>query len=121
MTITTRAAVQLDGLTVGDLYQLVDLARASNVDPATEVEQTSSDPTDPRADGFEVELPALTSWVGSTLPPVTLSSYEAQTLAGVLETVIHKEGDARGELADLREWLDRLLKPYEAYAVTDLS
>jgi hypothetical protein len=52
-----RLDVELDGLTFGDLYEFVDLGRAGGVDPDTEVELTSTDPDDPRADGFGADVP----------------------------------------------------------------
>jgi hypothetical protein len=108
VTISTRIRILLERLSVGDLYQVVDLARASNVEPSTVVDPIYPDDDNPDSGpvGFEVELPAL-SVVGSSLS-VTLAAAEARALATLLEGVVEQEGDVRAHLDEIKHWVARL-------------
>lgn len=98
--------VDLDGLTFGDLYGFVDLARAGKVDPKTPVEQFPVSEVDPDRGigGLDVEVALIDAGV-----PVTLSPDDARVLASILDSVIAEEGDARGALGEMRQWRDRLV------------
>jgi hypothetical protein len=106
------ARVDLDQLTVGDIWKLAELTRAaSNVGPDTKVNLYR---LQDEVVGFEIDLEGFEYRPPSELPGVVLDAYEAQTLAGVLETVIHQDGDARNHLDEMKEWLHRLMRPYQS-------
>jgi len=106
--MTLRARVDVgDSLTFGDLYQFVDLARASGVSAETQVVQVPVREGEPDLgiDCFEVEL-ATSARIEQAR---TLAAADTRALAAVLDAVVQAEGDARNVLNDLQAWRDRLV------------
>jgi len=94
-------------MTYGELYQLVDLARASGVDPATSVAKVRADDhgEDLGVEALEADLDSTRDLTGA----VTLLGDEVRGLASVLDGVLENEGDARDMISELGKWRDRLL------------
>jgi hypothetical protein len=98
-----RLSVDFDGLAWGDLYQLVDAARAAGVPGTQTVEQVTAMQDEDMVVGLAVELPSLD---GRAL---TLTPEERMHYGDMLSAVIDSEGDTRRVLSDLRSLRDRLL------------
>src|SRR5262249_31675383 len=82
MTVRVRVDIGAS-LTFGDLYQFVDLARASSVSPDAKVVQVPISNQEPELgiDSFELEIAPMAQFE----PPVILQAAEARSLASVLD------------------------------------
>jgi hypothetical protein len=106
MATNIKIGVDLDGLTFGDLYDFVDFARGANVPRENEVAQVlwSEEEPDRGVQKFEMALPG-----GRELrKPPNFADAELDKLIWALDDVLDKEGDARGQMAELSEIRDRL-------------
>ena len=105
-----RLRIELEGMTYGELFQFVDLARSSGIDPDSEVMQAR---VDHHGEDFGVEaLEAEMDLSGREIRPRTLGAQEVSELIGMMDRISTKEGDARGELDAVRRWWGMLLGGY---------
>ncbi|MFI2841697.1 hypothetical protein [Mycolicibacterium sp. PDY-3] len=94
--MTARVSVALNGMTFGDLYDFVDLARRADVARDAEVLQEMDE------NGYgpftlEVILDNLES-----VQKLGLEGAEREHIAGVLDGVLSTDGDARGALDEIK-------------------
>ncbi|QSB14028.1 hypothetical protein JQS43_21195 [Natronosporangium hydrolyticum] len=105
--MAVRARVEIDdSLTFGDLYQFVDLARASNTPPDTKVTLVPASDREPDLGIGGLEVEVTIAGLDSQFRP---STDEVRQLLEVIESAA-EDGDARGVLPELQEWRDRLLR-----------
>ncbi|UDF18770.1 hypothetical protein [Rhodococcus qingshengii] len=103
--MTLKVSIELDGMTFGDLYNFVDLARGAHIDADEVVSQVPYDNHDDNViHKFEVELPD-----GNVRKAPDMSNLDLSHLVAVLENVIEEGGDARGALPELKELRDTLI------------
>jgi hypothetical protein len=107
MAMNIKIGVDLDGLTFGDLYGFVDLARGAGVLPESEVRQVlwSEQEPDRGVKTFEAALP------GGELElrkAPDFSGAELDKLIWALDDLIEDDGDARKHFEALSEIRDRL-------------
>lgn len=99
-----KVSLDLQDLTYRELFDFVDLARGSNVDPSSTVQQIPIEGHDELSiDRFEVELPD-----GFRRPAPDLSEIDREHITNVLGSILDGDGDARHALAELRELRDRI-------------
>ncbi|MGB3360816.1 hypothetical protein [Rhodococcus qingshengii] len=103
--MTLKVSIELDGMTFGDLYNFVDLARGAHIGGDEVVTQV---PYENHEDNvihkFEVELPD-----GNLRKAPDMSGLDRTHLIAVLDNVIEEDGDARGALPELKELRDSLI------------
>lgn len=102
--MSMKVSIDTYGMTFGDLYNFVDLARGAGIAPDQEVTQVMVPNDDSILDKFEVEL---TSGQIRTSPD--LSGLDIDHLTKAIGLVIESDGDARAVLPELKELRDRLL------------
>lgn len=94
-----KVSVDLKDLTYRELFDFVDLARGSKVDPSSTVQQIPIEGHDEFSiDRFEVELPD-----GFKRPAPDLSGIDREHMTSVLESILDGDGDARHAVAELRD------------------
>jgi hypothetical protein len=104
--VSVKISVDMDGLTLGDLYVLVDNARRSGKSPSEKVTQVEiPDFQEPVIDRLEIEVESVGGPAGCYIEADPARRYLA-----AIEDVIASEGDARGALSDLQELRDALLR-----------
>ncbi|PPF53916.1 hypothetical protein C5B94_09120 [Clavibacter michiganensis] len=101
--MTLKTTVELLQLTWGDLIAFADLGRAAGKSGDDPVEQVPAQQDPDEVDAFALDLPATRLRVPAPFP-----ADEAQRFIDALDRIDDEQGDARGELAMLRELRDRL-------------
>jgi len=104
--MSVRIKINLYGLKFGDLFQFVDAARASGIEPSREVSVLEDDDRyerGPAALEFEVDPAAYNTFA----EPLTFN--QSRELATVIDQVLAAGGDARTLTTELRQWRDTLL------------
>ncbi|MBM4602814.1 hypothetical protein GS575_07335 [Rhodococcus hoagii] len=102
--MSMKVSIDTLGMTFGDLYNFVDLARGAGIAPDQEVTQVMLPNDDSILDKFEVELTS-----GHIRKAPDLSGLDLGQLIQAIDEVIDSEGDARGVIPELKELRDRLL------------
>ncbi|CAQ03251.1 hypothetical protein ACR8AL_07560 [Clavibacter sepedonicus] len=101
--MTMRISVDLENMTYGELIEFALAARASGVDPATPVTQVPAAQDEDLIVRFEIEVDSLT---GEDF--IEISPTDARHYAGIIDSVLDNDGDARAEqgaLTNLRDVL----------------
>lgn len=101
--MTTTVSVALHGMTFGDLYDFVDLARRADVSRETEVDQEM----DENGDGpftLQVSLANL-----EAVQKLGLAGVDREHLVAVLDGVLSTDGDARYALEEIKLIRDRIV------------
>ena len=101
--MTMRISVDLENMTYGELIEFAVAARASDVDLTAPVVQVPAVQSEDLIVRFELEVDSITSPA-----PVEISPTDARHYAGIIESVLDNDGDARAEqgaLTNLRDLL----------------
>lgn len=99
-----RISIDLDGLTFGDLYNFVDLARSARIAPEEAVTVETEDGI-----GNDVGAHTLAAELGTTVtePPIQLRRSDVARYADALSRELSQESDG-ADLGVLRQLLDDL-------------
>jgi len=102
--MTTTVSVALNGMTFGDLYDFVDLARRAGVTRETEVDQEFDFESDSGPHTLQVSLANL-----SDVRTPDLRGMDRKEVIEVLDAVLATDGDARGALEEIKVLRDSLI------------
>lgn len=107
MAKSIKIGVDLDGLTFGDLYDFVDLARGAGVPRESDVRQVlwSDDEPDRGIEKFEVNLPGGQLELRNA---PDFSGADLDKLIRGLDDIVENDGDARAHYEVLSDIRDRL-------------
>lgn len=93
-----------DGMTFGELFEFVDLARRCGKAPTDKVTLVFAENSDDEIlDRFE-----FSGTYGAGTVPVNMTGTDVSLFCATLDAIIASEGDARGALGTLAELRDRI-------------